>query len=65
MNNIKEYISIANLPEHTNGLFNSQSVQWLIRNRFHNGLHPYCKKVNGRLFINTRGFENWFEEHSA
>ena len=29
MNNIKEYIPIANLPEHTDGLFNSQSVQWL------------------------------------
>ena len=62
---LNDYISANKLGEYSGGLFSSESTKWLIRNRHRNGLHPHCKKVNGRLFINTKGFQTWFEEHMA
>ncbi|MDC0054258.1 hypothetical protein OAK05_08350, partial [Gammaproteobacteria bacterium] len=62
---LNDYIPANKLGEYSSGLFSSESTKWLIRNRHRNGLHPHCKKVNGRLFINTKGFQTWFEEHMA
>ena len=62
---LQDYIPANKLGEYSSGLFSAESTKWLIRKRHGNGLHPHCKKVNGRLYLNTKGFQTWFEEHMA
>lgn len=60
-----DYVPARSLPEHTNGLFDANATDWLIRNRHTNGLAKHIKKVNNRLFLHLSGFREWFDAHEA
>jgi|TARA_B110000908_G_scaffold167592_1_gene220804 hypothetical protein len=62
---LAHYIPARHLPQFTSGLFSDAATDWLIRNRQSNGLDQYFKKVNGRMYLNTNGFQSWFERHQS
>lgn len=50
---ITQWSTLPQFIQELAGLFSPSSALWLIRNRRDNGLAPFVKKVNGRLFMNT------------
>jgi len=56
---LAEYVHYSEVPQHHPGLITPNRIQWMIRNRFENGLNEHVLKIGNALYVHLPSFEVW------
>ena len=60
-NPLSEYAHYTEVPQHFPGLITPNRIQWMIRNRFENGLNQHVLKIGKTLYVHLPSFATWLD----
>ena len=55
-NPLSEYAHYTEVPQHFPGLITPNRIQWMIRNRFENGLNQHVLRIGKTLYVHLPSF---------
>ena len=60
-NPLADYVHFSEVPQHHPTLITPHRIQWMIRNRFENGLSEHTLKIGNALYVHLPSFATWLD----
>jgi len=62
---IFHWLTIPSLVKFTNEEVTENQIRWWLRSKNTNGLDKYTRIIGRKIYINKKGFMEWFEREVA